>query len=745
MLIRVSALRKLSRRTQGLSDSLTAVNPVVPLLQFAPIASSAPCPSSSSVGHSQGSPAGLFGQFKFNWGAFGGGSPSAEHAHCSSINDTLNVNEAKAINAEDVSTASVANVVSAEVAVNDEGQDEAFKESLQGVFGVVDKFPSASEKSIVHLLIELGSLFPSSLAVLHFTRSSGKVELHGVHSHLKKLQTGFVGQVSAKSGLNIIKAMALLRYKPTDGMVEAVCGPIEKEVTTLEFSSLVDFVQAMAMLERSPGKALLDTICEIAVDTVQKSLKRNLKEPEEVVHLIDAFAAIGHVHEGFLNAAGDCLRDRIKVLPEESLAKTLKGFARLNFYHEQFLDDIVQECIARQPKSFTPSQLATILHSLSELRHDEIMSEIFVDVSAQCAVRRIDNFSAGEVADLIWAYTRLFRYHSDVKMLDTLTRSLVGKVHQLKGSPDQLVNLVEAVTDSDLGACPEQTKSILSSVEDMTCADIANMSPANIARMLLAFSKARHYSGRLFSGGLKVLADAENHLESQEIVRVLHSCGAMVHAPEGNSLDEWVSKILANEKQLTTSQVSRIVWSLAILDSLEPETFERLCERLGDGSVVQVPDIKRLVLAEMLLDIKCQSKGVASPRIPEPMRSYMVPAWRERVYLSHSISSFQQEVGRLLMKLSIPFELEKLIEEGDCRIDFDLTTKDHAKIAIECDGPRRFSANSPFKPLGDTIASRRILEGRGWNLLSISKHDWCNLSSMGAKEVHLRKMLRKVL
>lgn len=743
MHIRIAALRKLTRRTQGLTESLTVANPVLPIVT--PLTSSASCSSSSSVGHSQGAPPGLFSQFKFAWGALVGGQ-SLEHA---SIVDPLNANELKASSSSNVSTASIGGVVEPEGAVNNDEQDHdtAFKESLQDVFGVVDKFPSASEKSIVKLLIELGSLFPNSLAVLDFTRSSGKVELHGVHSHLKKLQTSFVGQVSAKSGLNIIKAMALLRYKPTDGMIKAVCGPIEKDIAALEFSSLVDFVQAMTMLEKSPGAALLDTICDIAVDTMHKSLKRNLKEAAGVVHLIDAFAMLGHVHDGFLNAAGDCLRERIKVLPEESLARALKGFAKLKFCHELFLDDIVQECIARQPKSFTPSQLAMILHSLSELGHDEIMSEIFVDVSAQCAVRRIDTFSAGEVADLIWSYTRLFRYHNDVKMLDTLTRSLIGKVHQLQGSPDQLVNLVEAVTDSDLGACPEQTKSILSSVEDMTCADIANMSPSNIARMLLAFSKARHYSGRLFAGGLKVLADPNSCLESQEIIRVLHSCGAMVHAPEGDSLDAWISRLFANEKQITPSQVSRIVWSLAILDSLEPETFKRLCERLVDGlgPAVQVPDIKRLVLTEMLLDIKCQSKGVPSPKIPEPMRDYMVPAWRERVYLSHSISSFQQEVGRLLMKLSIPFELEKLVEQGDCRVDFDLTTKDHKKIAIECDGPRRFSSNSPFKPLGDTIASRRILEGRGWNLMSISKHEWCALSCMGAKEVHLRKMLQQVL
>lgn len=108
-------------------------------------------------------------------------------------------------------------------------------------------------------------------------------------------------------------------------------------------------------------------------------------------------------------------------------------------------------------------------------------------------------------------------------------------------------------------------------------------------------------------------------------------------------------------------------------------------------------------------------------------------------------SDLLQEVGLLLMKLSIPFEQEELVEQGDFRVDFHILGTDNRKIALECDGPRKFSSNVPSRPLGDTIATRRILQGREWSFLSISKHQWQELGCPGAREVHVRNLLQGVL
>lgn len=67
------------------------------------------------------------------------------------------------------------------------------------------------------------------------------------------------------------------------------------------------------MLNVKPSKNVFDTIGNVAMELIQDSLKRNLKEPIEVVNLVEAFAALKHVHEEFLQAAGEYLRERVKV------------------------------------------------------------------------------------------------------------------------------------------------------------------------------------------------------------------------------------------------------------------------------------------------------------------------------------------------------------------------------------------------------------------------------------------------
>lgn len=120
-------------------------------------------------------------------------------------------------------------------------------------------------------------------------------------------------------------------------------------------------------------------------------------------------------------------------LSEESLAMAMQGFAKLNYRHNLFLDATVQECLDRQPKSFSPSQLTAIVHSIAILRAEDVLSEILVDVAVLSASKRIDQFSPEELANLIWSYTQLFRYHGDVKLLDSLAKNLFSKVHQLDG------------------------------------------------------------------------------------------------------------------------------------------------------------------------------------------------------------------------------------------------------------------------------------------------------------------------
>lgn len=46
-------------------------------------------------------------------------------------------------------------------------------------------------------------------------------------------------------------------------------------------------------------------------------------------------------------------------------------------------------------------------------------------------------------------------------------------------------------------------------------------------------------------------------------------------------------------------------------------------------------------------------------------------------------------------------------------------------IAIEVDGPHHFTANT-FQPLGEMLARQKLLEVRGWTVISVPFYHWSN-------------------
>ena len=49
------------------------------------------------------------------------------------------------------------------------------------------------------------------------------------------------------------------------------------------------------------------------------------------------------------------------------------------------------------------------------------------------------------------------------------------------------------------------------------------------------------------------------------------------------------------------------------------------------------------------------------------------------------------------------------------------------KIAVEVDGPHHFPVNGR-RPLGEMLARQRLLNVRGWSVLSVPFFDWANKS-----------------
>lgn len=78
--------------------------------------------------------------------------------------------------------------------------------------------------------------------------------------------------------------------------------------------------------------------------------------------------------------------------------------------------------------------------------------------------------------------------------------------------------------------------------------------------------------------------------------------------------------------------------------------------------------------------------------------------------------------------------------DGVCVIDVALNV--HGKrVALSIDGPQCFSANAPYAPLGETVARWRLIQSRGWKVVSIRYSDWIKLNMPHQQQAHLHQTI----
>ncbi len=67
---------------------------------------------------------------------------------------------------------------------------------------------------------------------------------------------------------------------------------------------------------------------------------------------------------------------------------------------------------------------------------------------------------------------------------------------------------------------------------------------------------------------------------------------------------------------------------------------------------------------------------------------------------------------------------EQLTDDGLFSIDIALLLSDGTKLAMEVDGPTHFFSNKPAMATGETLLRTRLLEARGWRVISVPVVHW---------------------
>ena len=79
---------------------------------------------------------------------------------------------------------------------------------------------------------------------------------------------------------------------------------------------------------------------------------------------------------------------------------------------------------------------------------------------------------------------------------------------------------------------------------------------------------------------------------------------------------------------------------------------------------------------------------------------------------------WEQKICRALQEMNEPFE-ERVL----CSMTAAVVLRGSA-IALHPEGPLQFSSSWPRRPLGETLAVRRMLASHGWTVVPVAKHEY---------------------
>ena len=93
-------------------------------------------------------------------------------------------------------------------------------------------------------------------------------------------------------------------------------------------------------------------------------------------------------------------------------------------------------------------------------------------------------------------------------------------------------------------------------------------------------------------------------------------------------------------------------------------------------------------------------------------------------------SQTQRDVLRAIQSLPGWSEAreEVLTDDGLFSMDIAMVRPDGTKVAIEVDGPTHFMRNNLTRMNGATLLRNRMLESRGWRVVSVSVKQWSKMS-----------------
>lgn len=419
----------------------------------------------------------------------------------------------------------------------------------------------------------------------------------------------------------------------------------------------------------------------------------------------------------------------------QSIANMIWAYATLaHSPPSDFLTLLCSHALHELP-NFSPQNISNTIWALATLKHTNraLMQAVEMEVTARLGMpEEAIKFSRQHLANSLWAMATLELLPSG-RLLAAVAEAMKERASDC--NPQEISNTVWAF--AKLGFYSEGMMDRFASEAE---GRIQEFSQQNLANMAWAFGKLTHDTPSLLDAiGLKATTIVKD-LSLQHITNILWTYASFLHdVPD--MLPAFTSQILerSHKEQFNAQQLSNLLWSLCILQSCDGVMWRRIMQQFTSLGMApdNLPEEALTQIYQAYLLMKTDQEGVELP-LGEGLLEHAQLVWIESCK-NIRVSGLHRDVARVLTSMGLSHTIEQLTDDSLFSVDIALAGE---KVAVEVDGPHHFTANGQ-RSLGEMRARHRLLDVRGWSVLSVPYFLWAKQADDTAHVLFLRQEINK--
>ncbi|KAK9818101.1 hypothetical protein WJX72_007196 [[Myrmecia] bisecta] len=508
-------------------------------------------------------------------------------------------------------------------------------------------------------------------------------------------------------------------------LMDAVAKEALRKLYSFNAQNIANTVWAYANLGyESP--ALFDAIGVEA----QRSMERF--SPQNVSNTLWAYAKVNKQMPSLFELAARHATFSMQTFQPQSMANMMWAFATLYCLpDERFITSLCAHALALL-SDFSPQNISNTIWALGTLKYrnaDALMHAVACEMVKRLRSGEAEKaFSRQHLANTLWGYATL-DCDPGQDMLSTLADAMARRAGEC--NPQEVSNTVWAF--AKLG---HYNEALMDTFAREAESRIWEFSQQNLANMAWAFGKLSHFAPSLLDAVAKQALSMAQELSLQHVTNILWTYASFLHPVPGfyEALLAEIRRRLAQE-QFNAQQLSNMLWSLCILQRCTQDEWRELLTQFGSLGIApgDLPEEALTQVYQSYLLMLVDQPGV-DLAMPAGLRETAKSTWvasRKNV----RVSWLHKDVSRVLKEMGLDHDIEHVTQDQLFSVDISLKGE---QVAIEADGPHHFTSNTRM-PLGEMKARARLLNARGWQVISVPFFNWT-----GHTDAHHKALLRQV-